>query len=72
MKQTNALWEAVKFPLRVLVLAVLPFAVAYVTEMDYKWAGEVTAILVFLDKYLHERWKLNGERKEQVKGIVPF
>jgi len=46
-------WEAAKEPLRLLVLAVIPVAVAYFTEVSYEWAGVVILVLRFIDKYLH-------------------
>jgi len=50
----NALWEAVKEPLRWLVLAILPFLIAYVTQLNYGWAVVATVILRIIDSYLHE------------------
>jgi hypothetical protein len=72
-----ALWETVKLPLRIIILAVLPFLVAYLTEVNYEWAGVMTSILVFLDKYLHELWKIEEDKdlkreNEKPVGIIPF
>ena len=67
--EVDPLLEACKLPLRLLVLALLPFLIAYLTEVNYEWAGFATGLLVFLDKYLHEIWKIEGTGK---KGIVPF
>lgn len=67
----NPLWEACKEPLRLLVLAVIPFALAYLTELPYEWAGVVTVILRFVDKYLHERGKAEGD-EDLVKGLTRF
>lgn len=50
----KAVLEAVKEPLRLLVLAVIPFAVAYFTEVDYQWAGVALVVLRFVDKLLYE------------------
>ena len=61
----KALWEATKEPLRLLVLSVIPFAVAYFTEVSYEWAGIAVFILRWVDKYLHE----SGVA---VKGITRF
>lgn len=65
----EALWEAVKFPLRQLVLALLPFLIAYFASLPYEWAGVAFGIVSFLDKYLYELWKV-GESK--ARGISPF
>ena len=46
--------EAIKEPLRLLVLAVIPFAISYVSEFGYEWAGVVVVFLRFVDKYLHK------------------
>jgi len=48
------LLESIKEPLRLLVLAVIPFAVTYFTELGYEWAVIAVFILRFVDKYLHE------------------
>jgi len=47
------LWEAAKEPLRLLVLAVIPAILAYFSVIDATWAIVITALLRFLDKYLH-------------------
>lgn len=46
--------EALKEPVRLLVLAVIPFAIAYFTEVDYSWAGVALVVLRFVDKWLHK------------------
>lgn len=50
----KALWEAVKEPLRWVVLAIIPFLIAYFGGLNYVWAGLVTTILRIIDKYMHE------------------
>lgn len=50
----NALWESVKEPLRWLVLAILPFLIAYVVALPYGWAAFATVLLRIIDGYLHE------------------
>lgn len=47
------LWEAAKEPLRLLVLAVIPAILTYFEVIDTSWALVITALLRFLDKYLH-------------------
>jgi len=74
-EKLTALFETIKLPLRIIVLALIPFSVAYLTEMDYEWAGIVTSILIFLDKYLHELWAVQETKKGKNKkliGIIPF
>lgn len=73
----DLLWESVKLPLRMLVLAILPFAISYLTELGNGWATSVTSILVIIDRYLHLIWKEEEEKglkRENPKpiGIVPF
>jgi len=50
----KALWESVKEPLRWLVLAILPFLIAYVAGLNYGWAVLATTLLRMVDAYLHE------------------
>ena len=57
--------ESIKEPLRLLALAVIPFAIAYFTEVSYEWAGVALVILRFIDKYLHES-------KIAEKGLTRF
>jgi len=66
-----ALWEAVKDPLRILVLSVIPFAMAYFEVLPYEWAGIATLVLTGLDKFLHEIGKTTG-REVLVKGLTRF
>lgn len=47
------IWEAVKEPLRLLVLAIIPFLLVYFADLSYEWAGLILLVLRFLDKYLH-------------------
>lgn len=67
----KALWKAVKFPLRLLVLAILPFVITYFGKFDAQWAVIATAILIFVDKLLHEIGKETGSDR-LVKGIARF
>ena len=73
MKQ--ALWEATKEPLRLLVLAVIPFGIAYFTELPYEWAGIITFLLRYIDKLLHEIGKAEVTKSENnllIKGLTRF
>jgi hypothetical protein len=53
----EAVWEATKEPLRLLVLSIIPVALAYFTELDWQFAGAVIILLRWLDAILHERAK---------------
>lgn len=66
----KALWEAIKLPLRVFVLSILPFLTAYFTGLGVNWAVGLSAVLVALDKYLHIVWKENKNIK--ANGLIPF
>jgi hypothetical protein len=71
------LWEALKEPLRLLVLAVIPFAIAYFTILPYEWAIAITVLLRFIDKWLHELEKAQPVKKQNegllgLKGLVGF
>lgn len=73
----QALFEAIKEPLRLLVLAVIPFAIAYFTELGYEWAIAITVVLRFVDKWLHEIAIEQPVKKQNdgllgVKGLTGF
>lgn len=63
----KAFWEAVKEPLRWLVLAIIPFLVANFASLPYSWAATATVILRVIDGYLHEH-----APKGEAGGIVQF
>ncbi len=67
----NPIFEAVKEPLRLLVLAVIPFGVAYFTSLSYEWAGVAVLILRLIDKLLHEVGKAK-ENESLTLGLVRF
>lgn len=67
----QALIEAIKEPLRLLVLAVIPFAAMYFTELGTEWALLIVVVLRFIDRYLHELGK-ETNREVLVKGITRF
>jgi hypothetical protein len=73
MKKFNwtPVWEAIKEPLRILVLATIPFAISYFTETNYEWAVFATLLLRFLDKYLHEVGKKEKDESLE-KGLTRF
>ena len=65
----KALLEALKFPVRQAVLAVIPVALVYFASLPYEWAGILYTVFTLLDKFLHELWK---DQKDKPKGIIPF
>ncbi len=67
----EALWKAVKEPLRLLVLAIIPFVLAYLGTINYQWAAVITAGLKFVDKLLHEIGK-ETDNNILMKGITGF
>ena len=66
-----ALWEAAKEPLRLLVLAILPVLIAYLSQLDYQWAVVGTLLLRLIDSVLHEVGKAT-ENKNLTKGLTRF
>ena len=58
----KGLWEKSKEPLRWLVLAIIPFVIAWASELSYEWAGIIVVALRLLDKILHD------EEPEGVSG----
>lgn len=71
----QALWNAIKEPLRLLVLAILPFVVAYFTNIDTQWAFLALLALRGLDKYLHEMGKKSSKKNKEsilLKGLTRF
>jgi hypothetical protein len=61
----KAIWEAIKEPLREIVLAIIPGLLVYFEKIDEWWAVILYLILRGLDKYIHE--------KEIARtGLVPF
>ena len=68
------LWEAVKEPLRLLVLALIVYVIDYVVPglnltMEQKMALITT--LRFVDKWLHEAGKAQ-DNKQMKKGLTQF
>ena len=67
----NAIWEAVKEPLRLLVLAVIPIVLVYFQAINAEWATLIVVVLRFADKLLHEVGKENGSENLE-KGLTRF
>lgn len=53
----EVIWEAIKEPLRLLVLAIIPIVLVYLGTIDTQWALVLIVILRFVDKLLHELGK---------------
>jgi len=70
-KDKSALWEGIKEPLRILVLAIIPFGIAWLGGINYEWAMIATAILRFIDKYLHQIGKQTNN-KTFARGLTQF
>lgn len=67
----EALWEAIKEPLRLMVIAIIPLLLSYFGTLPYEWAGVLILALRFLDKVLHEIGKENKD-EALVKGLTGF
>ncbi len=75
MINRDILWNAVKEPLRLLVLAVVPLAVAYLTGVGTEWALALIVVLRFVDKLMHEVGKDRATPEGDsvlLKGITRF
>ena len=49
----EALIKAIKEPLRLLAVALIPFLISYFVGLPYEWAALTTLVLRGVDKYLH-------------------
>lgn len=65
------IWEAIKEPLRLLVLAIIPILLSYFGTLPYEWAAVITVLLRFVDKLLHEMGKENEDPK-LTRGLTRF
>ena len=63
------LWETVKFPLRVFLLAVIPVVSDHFLGMGYVWVAKTIGFLIVLDKYIYE---LRKGSDIKWKGLAPF
>lgn len=64
----QVIWEAVKEPLRLLVLAIIPLTVVYVNGLPYEWAGVAILVLRLIDKLMH----LVGKELSTGKVVSPL
>ncbi len=70
--QKKALWQAVKLPLRLLVLGVISWLVTYIIPTaDERFAAILTLVVVIIDRYMHVLGKLD-KKPNLVKGITRF
>lgn len=65
------IWKAIKEPLRLLVLAIIPILLAYFDTLSYEWAVIITVFLRFVDKLLHEIGK-ESEDSKLITGLTRF
>lgn len=65
------LLEAVKEPLRLLVLAVVPVLITLAADLPKEYAAVAVLVLRFVDSWVHQIGKETGN-KVQVKGLVRF
>jgi hypothetical protein len=65
------IWEAIKDPLRLLVLAIIPFGLDYLGVINTQWAIIATLVLKAIDKYLHRVGEENGDDVLS-KGLTRF
>ncbi len=49
----KTLFEAIKEPLRLLVLAIIPVLLVYFGQINTEWAAVLLLLLRLIDKYLH-------------------
>lgn len=71
----KALWEAVKEPLRLLLLALVSFAITQLLALENpaQWTILAVFVLRFVDKFLHEWGKEAGkEGWLRSKGLTYF
>lgn len=74
----KAFWEAIKLPLRLLVFAaigfIVDFLVVYFSGLNTEVGIIISALLVTLDKYLHEVRASDTKKplKGFQRGLLPF
>ena len=68
-----ALWEAVKEPLRLILLALVAWVITYIIPgvQDPTWNAIILLVLRFLDKWLHEMGKAS-DNATLTRGITQF
>jgi len=56
-------WDAIKEPLREILLAALPGVLAYLGTLNAQWAITLYLVLRFIDSWLHEKGKIDSTPK---------
>jgi hypothetical protein len=66
------IWESLKEPLRLVVLAVIPLLITYFTELGTEWALAAILVLRFVDKFLHNTAMAEPvkDRNEGIGGVT--
>ena len=67
----KAILEACKEPLRLLILAIIPFLLVWIGTINTEWAFVILAFLRFADKALHEIGKAT-DSDQLTKGLTGF
>lgn len=67
----SALWEAVKEPLRLLLMALVSWGIVYFTTIPDQWAVVFVFVLRFVDKLLHEIGK-ETDNSNLTTGLTRF
>jgi len=67
----TAIWEAVKEPLRLLILAIIPIILTWLGTISAEWAVGIVVALRFIDKVLYEIGKEN-DIDSLKKGLTGF
>lgn len=67
----KVIWEAIKEPLREIIMAIIPGVLAYVHAIPATWAIILYLVLRGVDSYLHEVWKADPTTGVQ-KGLTQF
>lgn len=65
------LWEAMKEPLRLLVLAVIPVMITIAADLPKEYAAIAIIALRFVDSWLHNIGKITGDER-MVTGLTRF
>lgn len=64
----KALWEAVKEPLRLLILALVSWGIVELAQLDTQWAVVGVFVLRFIDKWMHEAGKERTVKNTLLEG----
>lgn len=67
----QALWNGVKEPLRLFVLALVSWLIVELTKVDAQWGVVLVFVLRFVDSWLHELGKA-ADNKALTLGLTRF